>query len=63
MSLEEKRAGTANEADLSKRRSDLLIKRGYNGVSLLPYPSDDPNDPLVSIAIRLFKSLKGTHQC
>jgi hypothetical protein len=39
-----------------ERSSPHAIKKGRNGIVLVPHPSDDPRDPLVCLLIALIES-------
>jgi hypothetical protein len=45
----DREASKSSSAEVVKDgKSDTAVKTGHNGVILIPHPSDDPRDPLVS---------------
>jgi hypothetical protein len=56
MQSDEKSSNSPDE-DNETRDLDSLRRTGHNGVTLLPYPSDDPQDPLVSLSLILRRQM------
>jgi hypothetical protein len=50
--LSEKNSSSSPDEEIETRNLDPSIRTGHNGIALLPYPSDDPQDPLVSLPLK-----------
>jgi hypothetical protein len=57
MSLDEKLPKSLPEEEVKQKEYYPALKTGHNGISLLPYPSDNPHDPLVRISAWFVESI------
>jgi hypothetical protein len=59
----DEKSSSSPEEDNETRALDSLRRTGHNGITLLPHPSDDPQDPLVSLSRDLSREMYLIRYC